>query len=103
MRKFLLIVSLLGSLGAAGVAVAQSASEKESASRGAQDGCVGAAHMTSEQHPMRQPMHDTMTTQQRHAKMVQHLQHGGTEKGPLSESMMGSMRGHHPDMMRGMH
>jgi hypothetical protein len=99
MRKFFLIVSLLGSLGAAGVAVAQSASEKESASRGAQDGCVGATHMTSEQHPM----HDTMTTQQRHAKMVQHLQHGGSEKGPLSESMMGSMRGHHPDMMRGMH
>jgi hypothetical protein len=99
MRKFLLIVSLLGGLGAAGVAVAQSASEKESASRGAQDGCVRATHMTSEQHPM----HDTMTTQQRHAKMVQHLQHGGSEKGPLSESMMGSMRGHHPDMMRGMH
>ena len=103
MRKFLLTITLLGSFGAAGIAVAQSAPEKESASRGAQDGCVGATHMTSEQHPMRQPMHDTMTTQQRHAKMVQHLQHGGSEKGQLAESMMGSMRGHHPDMMRGMH
>ena len=68
MRKFLLTITLLGSFGAAGIAVAQSAPEKESASRGAQDGCVRATHMTSEQHPMRQPMHDTMTTQQRHAK-----------------------------------
>ena len=103
MRKFLLTITLLGSFGAAGIAVAQSAPEKESASRGAQDGCVGAAQMTSERVPMRHPMHDAMTAEQRHAKMAQHLQHGGSEKGPLSESMMGPMRGHHPEMMRGMH